>query len=340
MWIDDVMFTCENIETKNWFEHELNKRWQRPVGDGSGDIRKCDVHLAKFVVGMHVEQAEGIIKIHHKNLAEKLVNDFGQQDCFPKTKPFPADAKITKAECPIEGDRFELASKYRSGVASVLYLACTTRPSLAKYASELGKVQSNPAEKHYEYLVHLIQYIAGTLDSGLRYRKNAENVDILAAFCDASWADDVDDRRSTGGYLCYMNGSPINWHSRIMHAVALSSCESELYSATDAAKDITHLRWIVEDITGRKQPGPTILYEDNNAVISIASDRNKSISTRTKHVAARYFWVRTKVYDGTIILVRCDTTEQVADALTKTSLSRETFEKFRNRMETTKSISV
>jgi len=286
---------------------------------------------------MHVEQTEGSTKLHHKDLATKLVQDFGQQDCHPKLKPFPAEARISKADCPPEGERFELAAKYRSGVASVLYLACTTRPSLAKYASELGKVQSNPAEKHYGYLVHLVQYIAGTTDSGLKYGTNDEDVDNLTGFCDASWADDVDDRRSTGGYVCYMNGGPISWHSRIMHAVALSSCESELYSATDAAKDITHLRWVVRDIAGKEQEGPTTLYEDNNAVITIASDRNKSISTRTKHVAARYFWVRAKVYDGTIILKRCDTTEQVADALTKTSLTREVFEKFRGRMETTKS---
>jgi hypothetical protein len=336
MWIDDCIFTCADEETKDWFASELNHRWQRPLGDGSGKMRDCKVTLAKFVVGMHVEQVEGSIKIHHKSLAEKLVKDFGQESCFPKLKPFPAEATISKADCPAPDERFELAAKYRSGVASVLYLACTTRPSLAKYASELGKVQANPAEKHYGYLIHLIQYIAGTIDSGIRYGSNDDDIDNLTGFCDASWADDVDDRRSTGGYICYMNGAPISWHSRIMHAVALSSCESELYSATDAAKDITHLRWIAEDITGQKQKGPTTLYEDNNAVISIASDRNKSISTRTKHVAARYFWVRTKVYDGTIILERCDTTEQVADALTKVSLSRETFEKFRSRMETTK----
>jgi hypothetical protein len=46
-----------------------------------------------------------------------------------------------------------------------------------------------------------------------------------------------------------------------------------------------------------------------------------SISTRTKHITARYFWCRAKVNDGKIILVRCDTTEQVADALTKVSRS-------------------
>jgi hypothetical protein len=338
MWIDDCIFTCANAATRDWFTEQLNERWKRPVGDGSGEMRQCKVKLATFVVGMHVEQSEGAIKLHHKDLAEKLVADFDQQDCFPKLKPFPAEARISKADCPPQGEQFELAAKYRSGVASVLYLACTTRPSLAKFASELGKVQSNPAEKHYGYLLLLIQYIAGTTESGIRYGSKEEDMDNLTGFCDASWADDVDDRRSTGGYVCYMNGGPISWHSRIMHAVALSSCESELYSATDAAKDITHLRWIVQDITGKKQSGPTTLYEDNNAVISIASDRNKSISTRTKHVAARYFWVRTKVYDGTIILERCDTTEQVADALTKVSLSRETFEKFRGRMETTASL--
>ena len=129
-----------------------------------------------------------------------------------------------------------------------------------------------------------------------------------------------------------MNGAPVSWHSRLMHAIALSSAESELYAATDAAKDITHLRWIVQDITRFRFAKPTTLYEDNNAVIAIASDHNKSLSSRTKHIAARYFWVRSKVYDRTITLARCDTDEMIADALTKVSLGRIKFNKFKDRM--------
>jgi hypothetical protein len=145
MQIDSCIFTCAKEETKDWFASELNHRW---LGDGSGKTRDCKVTLAKFVVGMHVEQVEGSIKIHRKSLAEKLVKYFGQESCFPKLKPFPAEATISKADCPAPDERFELPTKCRPGVAPVLYLACTIRPSLAKYASELGKVQANPAKKN------------------------------------------------------------------------------------------------------------------------------------------------------------------------------------------------
>jgi hypothetical protein len=333
-WIDDGIFAA-NEAAKDWFEGKLDEQWARD--NGTGAIKTCEVQEATFAIGATFEQEDGRIKMHHGKMVESLVADFqehlGEKYPYAKTTPFPSGAAVIKADCPPEHEPLPLRSKYRSGVASCLYLACTSRPDIAKHCSELGKVQANPGEKHWEYLLHLISYLSGTPNDGVQYVAN-ERSNELVAFCDASWADDQDDRRSTAGYVSYMNGAPVNWHSRIMSAIALSSAESELYSATDAAKDVTHLRWVINDITGEPQPGPTTLYEDNNAVIAIASDRNKSISTRTKHIAARYFWCRAKVNDGTILLVRCDTTEQVADALTKVSLSRETFTKFRNRMVT------
>jgi hypothetical protein len=221
--------------------------------------------------------------MHHGKMVDSLVDDFkeylGDSNHYHKTVPFPSGASVAKADCPSEHEPFPLRSKHRSGVASCLYLACTTRPDIAKHCSELGKVQANPGEKHWQYLLHLISYLAGTKNDGLQFVANDDS-NVLTAFCDASWADDRNDRRSTAGYISYLNGSPVNWHSRIMHAIALSSAESELYRATDAAKDVTHLRWVLNDITGEAQPGPTNLYEDINAVIAIASDRNKSIWTR------------------------------------------------------------
>jgi histone deacetylase 1/2 len=339
-WIDDSLFVT-NAETATWFEGQMNLKWTRPSPDGKG-TKKCEIKEADFVIGMDVEQEPGCVKVHQGKLATKLVEAFDLQDCFPKTMPFPSGATVNKLDCPDlkHEERFHNANKYRSGVATVLYLACTTRPELAKYASELGKVQANPGEKHFTLLIHLIMYIAGTKTHGLIYKGSDDEVlcDTIVGFCDASWADDVNNRRSTSGYVAYLNGAPVSWHSRLMHAIALSSAESELYAATDAAKDITHIRWVWGDITGIEQTKPTVLYEDNNAVIAIASDHNKSLSTRTKHIAARYFWVRAKVYDGTIVLQRCDTTEQVADALTKASLGRAQFEKFRDRLVSPKSI--
>ena len=40
----------------------------------------------------------------------------------------------------------------------------------------------------------------------------------------------------------FFNGEPISWFSRLQKLVALSTAESEIYAATDAAKVVAHLK--------------------------------------------------------------------------------------------------
>ena len=67
----------------------------------------------------------------------------------------------------------------------------------------------------------------------------AENI-AAETFADASWADDKSNRRSTHGYVCFLNGGPVSWHSRQGKFVALSTAEAELAPASDAGKDLVH----------------------------------------------------------------------------------------------------
>ena len=159
--------------------------------------------------------------------------------------------------------------KYKSGVATVLYLSGTSRPDLAKFASELGKVQHRPGKKHMAVLKNVIRFIKGTKSYGIAYGKSGNPVQEVIGYADASWIDQVDDRRSTGGYIAFANGGPVSCFSRILKAVALSSAEAELYAACLATQDMVHLRRVMSDITGVKHRGPSTLHEDNQAVIAI-----------------------------------------------------------------------
>jgi hypothetical protein len=129
-----------------------------------------------------------------------------------------------------------------------------------------------------------------------------------------------------------MNGGPVSWFSKILRAVALSSAESELYAACLATQDVTHIRWVVNDITGETLKKPTTIFEDNRAVICMTADKAKTVSTRTKHIACRWFYTADKVKDGTVLLKPIPTTEQLADILTKVTIPRTQFEFLRNHL--------
>ena len=48
---------------------------------------------------------------------------------------------------------------------------------------------------------------------------------MLSGYSDSDLAGEVDDSKSTGGMVFYLNESVITWVSQKQHCVALSSCE-------------------------------------------------------------------------------------------------------------------
>jgi hypothetical protein len=64
----------------------------------------------------------------------------------------------------------------------------------------------------------------------------------LKGFVDADWASDVNDRKSTSGFVFVLAGGAISWGLKKQSAVALSSTEAEYIAATHAAKEVVWLR--------------------------------------------------------------------------------------------------
>ena len=67
---------------------------------------------------------------------------------------------------------------------------------------------------------HIIRYIAGTINYGLMFTRS-ETTDCTG-FSDADWAGDVDDCKSTSGYIFSVGGAPVSWKSRKNNPVLLS----------------------------------------------------------------------------------------------------------------------
>jgi hypothetical protein len=74
---------------------------------------------------------------------------------------------------------------------------------------------------------------------------------------------------------------------------------------------------------------PSNVYEDNNACLKFAVA--PKMSSRTKHIATKYHFFRTKVKELAIIIQRIDTKEQTADIFTK-GLTEDTFQYLRKKL--------
>jgi hypothetical protein len=106
------------------------------------------------------------------------------------------------------------ASRYRSGVGGIGWLANTIRPDMAYTFSRLGQHLANPTSAAMDALHHALRYLAGTTSAGLRMSLSV--VDSLTVnefdfFSDSDHAGNGEPqnaRRSQSGHIARQNGAP------------------------------------------------------------------------------------------------------------------------------------
>ena len=139
---------------------------------------------------------------------------------------------------------------------------------------------------------------------------------IAKGWSDASYGDDVDTRRSTQGFVAKLLGGAIAWFSQTQKCVTLSTTESELYALSDAIKEIIYIRSTLAQF-GFPQHSPTVIYEDNAAVVATVNNPGKNHG-KLKHVAIRVKFVQEHVMEMQTVEVEKEADQYMsADILTK-----------------------
>ena len=72
-----------------------------------------------------------------------------------------------------------------------------------------------------------------------------------------------------------------------------------------------------------------VIKQDNTSAIQMERNGKRSSTKRTRHIAIRYFYVTSKVKDGSVVITYCPTKEMVSDYLTK-PLQGSLFREHRN----------
>eukprot|EP00253_Pinus_taeda_P021085 PITA_21085 len=146
-----------------------------------------------------------------------------------------------------------------------------------------------------------------------------------ASFSD--WVGDLDQRRSTSGYVFNLFGGAIIWMSKKQSVVALSTTEAEYMAATHASKEAVWLQRLCSSM-GLVQ-GAIRIDCDSQSGIFLA--KNPAYHSKTKHIDVQYHFVRDMIEDKKVLLVKVDTLKNTADALKK-SMRSEKFSWCRETM--------
>nr|AAU90089.1 putative polyprotein [Oryza sativa Japonica Group] len=267
-----------------------------------------DLGLLSYYLGMEVKQTEEGITMSQAGYAGRILEKAGMQGCNPCQVPMDARLKLKKGvEDCID------ATQFRSIIGSLRYLV-NTRPDLSYSVGYVSRYMENPGAEHWAAMKHILRYVAGSLNIGLKFRKGEEKFPRLVGYSDSDMAGDVDDRKSTTGVLFKLGENLITWQSQKQKIVALSSCEAEYIAATTAACQGIWLARLLGELQ-MKKPCCAMLKVDNKSAINLC--KNPVLHDRSKHIDTRYHFIRERVERKEVEVEYTSSAEQLADILTK-----------------------
>ncbi|GFX76719.1 copia protein [Trichonephila clavipes] len=104
-----------------------------------------------------------------------------------------------------------------------------------------------------------------------------------------------DDRVSMGGFITFIDETPISSRTFKQKSVSLSTMEAEYVSLTEAAKEFIWLKNVIDNKSLNLELSENVMFCDNQAAISFSKSPVENY--RTKHIDVRYHFLRNLIYD-------------------------------------------
>eukprot|EP00253_Pinus_taeda_P032835 PITA_32835 len=212
------------------------------AADFDFEVEQMDVKIT-FLHGdleeeIYMKQLEGFAMKGKKELDSKSVK-----------VPILVGVRLSAEKCPKTQEEEEdiPCVPYATAVGSFMYAVVYTRPDIAHVVGVLSRFMSKPGKELWTVVKLVFRYLHGTSDYGLCYqgRPGLDRLLDIHGFVDADWARDLDQRRSTSGYVFNLFGGAvswmINWMSKKQSVVALSTTEAEYMASTHACKEAVWL---------------------------------------------------------------------------------------------------
>lgn len=235
------------------------------------------------------------------------------------------------------------------------YLACATRPDIAFAVGVVSRFVAHPTAVHLSALKHILRYLKGSADLGLKLDGSSVLDFNLRTFVDSDFAGDLDGRKSTYGFVTYLGDAPVSWKSKKQGMVTISTTEAEYVGLSESARTVVWLRRLLSELgftppdlppdddsddvsaptascistAGTSPHPPSVMFSDNNGAIEIAHGGGKAV--RTRHVDTRFHHVKDLTARRVVQVLKVSTLSQTADVFTK-CLPSEPFRRHRESL--------
>ena len=316
VYVDDLLVDGDDASVRHFFTQLANEfDCNDPVFLSQGS----PIDFIGIIISLS-DQPVTKIQMSMEPYCEKLLSQMGMSSCTPREVPFRDNINYTSLAL-----NEERASKYRSGVGGIGWLANTIRCDLAYTFSRLGSHLAAPTESTMSALMQALRYIQGTKHYKLSMELHTSDqpitdqlVNHYHLFVDSDHGSNTDPkakRKSQTGYINKQNGVPVKWKSQTQSITTTSSAESEIYAASVATQNFMHHSYVLSELGLQDFPKPFPLHIDNAACITFMDDSTRV--TRLKHIDLRENWVKQMRDQGVVIPTKVGTDDNDADILTK-----------------------
>ena len=319
-YVDDIMTLAKpgHASALEDFEKKLEKRYEITNFQDRENHTFCGItsYRNREDGQLWLSQRDYIDQIYHKFVPPTKM----AWSKAPST-PLPLDELVPHNE--VKND--DNCQRYAQIVGSIGWCATGTRPDTAKAHSKLAQFLTNPGPWHLAAAYQCLAYLYHTRDQALHYSADltddhvdlrvTEEPDFFAA-TDASYADHRASRKSSGGYILYLFGGPIDWKATLQRCVTKSTTEAELISASTGATELIWWNRVFKELR-LEFDHERILFCDNQQTLRLLTSEAPLLKTSLRHVDIHHHWLREQTMDGTIKPVYIETKAQPADGLTK-----------------------
>jgi Reverse transcriptase (RNA-dependent DNA polymerase) len=307
LYVDVLIFTRNNRDMIEKFKLEMTKEFEM-----------TDLGLMSYFLELEVRQENSEIFVSQEAYAKEILKKFKMDECNPVNTPVESGTKLSRYD---EGKAVD-ATLYRSLVGSLRYLTCTM-PDIAYGVGLVSRYMEEPKMTQWKAIKRILRYVKGTLSHGLFY--SYTNEFDLVGYSDSDWSENLDDRKSTLGFVFFMGSTTFTWLSKKQPIVTLSTCEAEYVAACSCVCHSLWLRKLLKEMNF-SQENATNIRVDNKSAIELA--KNPVHHERSKHIDVRFHFIREHVKNDDVEMTHVASRDQVADIFTK-PLSAELFNKFK-----------
>ncbi|GFX18209.1 retrovirus-related Pol polyprotein from transposon TNT 1-94 [Trichonephila clavipes] len=161
----------------------------------------------KKLLGIEFEEIGNSLFIHQRSYIRRLCEIYEKYKYPVSSLPISKGQVLSKLDSPKTSEEI-LTVPYRNLIGSLSFIAIRTRPDIMYAVNVLSQFQANPGIKHWNCLLRLL----GNLKYTQEYKLELSKVKSLKLRCysDSDFATNRDDRVSMGGFITFIDETPIS----------------------------------------------------------------------------------------------------------------------------------